>query len=177
VDDPSEFTPVEDASVRGIVAAQNASADWLDALGAPPDTHKEKAQALAREAFQAVNNGVAPTDAQKQALLGLKSPAAVRHLTGMLTAYDWEFVEQARELRGYALSQILEETKNPDARVRLKALQMLGNVTEVGLFTERVEITRKDASTEELEAKLRARLQKYLTPGATTAPIDVEARA
>ena len=49
-------------------------------------------------------------------------------------------------------------------RIRLKALQMLGNVTEVALFTERVEVTKKDVSEEEIEKRLRERLEKLLTP-------------
>ena len=82
----------------------------------------------------------------------------------MLTAYDWEFIGQAKELRGYAVAKILEETKHPDAKIRLKALQMLGNVTEIALFTERVEVTKKDASEEEIEKRLRERLSKFITP-------------
>jgi hypothetical protein len=91
----------------------------------------------------------------------------------MLTAYDWEFIHQAKELRGYTVSKILEETKHPDARIRLKALQMLGNVTEVALFTERVEVIKKDASEEEIEKRLRDRLAKFLTPidGATVTDV------
>jgi hypothetical protein len=58
----------------------------------------------------------------------------------------------------------LEETTHPDARILLKALQMLGNVTEVALFTERVEVTKKDVSEEEIEKRLRERLEKLLTP-------------
>ncbi|NBP81144.1 hypothetical protein EBU58_10610, partial [bacterium] len=46
----------------------------------------------------------------------------------------------------------------------LKALQMLGNVTEVALFTERVEVTKKDASEEEIERRLRERLSKFILP-------------
>ena len=80
----------------------------------------------------------------------------------MLTAYDWAFVEQAKELRGYAVSQILEETKNPDTRYRLKALEMLGKVTEVALCTERVEIKKTDMSDSELEQRIKEKLNKFM---------------
>ena len=46
----------------------------------------------------------------------------MRHLTGMLAAYDWEFVQQAKEIRGYAVAQLIEETKSSNANIRLKAL-------------------------------------------------------
>ena len=41
---------------------------------------------------------------------------------------------------------------------------MLGNVTEIALFTERVEVTKKDASEEEIEKRLRERLSRFITP-------------
>lgn len=159
IEEVDRATPVE------IIAAQARTADWLAELNItdnPGDA--DKAAVAAREAFNAVNRGIEPTPKQREALLQIKSPAAVRHLTGMLTAYDWEFVEQAKELRGYVVAQIIEETKHPDARIRLKALQMLGNVTEVASFTERVEVTKKDASEEELERRLKERLKKFLAP-------------
>jgi hypothetical protein len=80
----------------------------------------------------------------------------------MLTAYDWEFVEQAKELRGYAVAQILEETKNPDSRIRLKALDMLGRVTEVALFTDRIEIKKTEMSDTELDQRIRDKLNKFM---------------
>jgi hypothetical protein len=86
----------------------------------------------------------------------------VQHLVGMLSAYDWEFMEQAKELRGYAVSQILEETKHPDAKIRLKALDMLGKVTEVALFTERVEVRKTQLSDSDLDAKIKEKLNRFM---------------
>jgi hypothetical protein len=54
---------------------------------------------------------------------------------------------------------------------------MLGNVTEVALFTERVEITKKDASEEEIERRLRERLSKFLSPEDGATVTDVTAVA
>ena len=140
VDSPEPLSTVPPAA---LLDAQVSTADWLEKLGAPtPDAAAQSAaQTAAQSAFAAlVKNDDTP--AQRTALLALKTPSAVRHLTGMLTAYDWEFVEQAKEIRGYAVSQLLEETKHPDARIRLRALELLGRVTEVALFTDRVEVKK-----------------------------------
>jgi hypothetical protein len=160
-----EFVSFDKATPSDILSAQHATAEWLKELGVPPDdaiTARQE-QAAAREAFNTINFSP-DTAAQRTALVAIKTPAAVQHLVGMLTAYDWEFVERAKELRSYTVSKILEETTHPDARIRLKALQMLGNVTEVALFTERVEVTKKDVTEEELEKRLQERLSKLLTP-------------
>jgi hypothetical protein len=80
----------------------------------------------------------------------------------MLSAYDWEFVEQAKNLRGMAVAKIIEETNHPDARIRLKALEMLGKVTEVGLFTEKVEIKKANLSDLEVEQRIKDKLNKFM---------------
>lgn len=80
----------------------------------------------------------------------------------MLSQYQWKFVEQANELRTMALAKIVKETDHPDARIRLKALDMLGKVTEVALFTERVEVKKIEETSEELDAKIKAKLAKYM---------------
>jgi len=71
-------------------------------------------------------------------------------------------VEQAKELRGYAVAKILEEVSHPDARIRLKSLDMLGKVTEVALFTERVEVKKTEMSDIELESRIKDKLNKFM---------------
>ena len=159
---PQSVVPLTQATPDDIVAAQLNTADWLEKMGAPStdDALKSAAASTAQQAFSALTTQT--PEEQRKALVQLKTPAAVRHLTGMLTAYDWEFVEQAKELRGYAVSQILEETKHPDAKIRLKALDMLGRVTEVALFTDRVEVKKADLSDAELEAKIKDKINRFM---------------
>jgi len=92
----------------------------------------------------------------------------------MLTAYDWAFVEQAKELRGFAVAKILEEVAHPDARIRLKALDMLGKVTEVALFTERVEVKKTEMSDVELDSRIKEKLNKFMHVIDVTDISDVE---
>lgn len=165
-DPPPRFKPLADASAGEVLGAQVATADWLDELGVPSDEELDNRlqRTAARQAFtEIVVEPEATDESQKLALAQVKTPEAVRHLVGMLSAYDWEFVEQAQQLRGYVVAQILEETKHPDAKVRLKALQMLGNVTEVAAFTERVEVKQtKDLNEAELNERLQERLKAFL---------------
>lgn len=164
-EDQTEKIDLATAPPLEILRAQEQTADVLEALGVPSDEEIDAAvqQRAARDAFTAL--AVNPDDdAQREALAKLKVPDAVRQTVHMLNAYDWEFVEQAKQMRGYAVAKILEETQHPDPRIRLKALQMLGNVTEVKLFTERVEVRKIDATEEEIETQLKERLAKFLEP-------------
>lgn len=168
---PERVTPLDDALPQEILDAQVNTADWLQAMGAPTTEDAEKAAAAAdaQQAFSAL--ATQTPEEQRKALVQIKTPAAVRHLTGMLTAYDWEFVQQAKELRGYAVAQILEETKHPDAKIRLKALDMLGRVTEVALFTERLEVKKTDLSDAEIEAKIKEKIGRFMQ---VTDVVDIE---
>ena len=170
-----DFVAADDVAPVKMLDAQVNTANWLSELGVPSDEEidEKQQQKAARDAFTAMAVTDDADTKVKEKLARLKTPPAVQQLAGMLCAYDWEFIEQAKDLRGYTVAKIVEETKHPDARIRLKALQMLGNVTEVALFTERVEVKKVDATEEEIESRLRDRLSRYLKPVEYT---DVEAK-
>jgi hypothetical protein len=162
VDATAEVLSFEKADPTATIDAKVKTAQWLKDLELDDDEIETKAeQESARKSFASLVTGQ-PTGNTQQALANLKTPVAVQHLVGMLTAYDWAFVEQARELRGYAVAQILKEVEHPDARVRLKALQMLGTVTEVALFTERVEVKKTQMSDVELETRIKEKLNRFM---------------
>lgn len=154
---------LEKAGVEEILNAQVKTTTWLEEMGVPDDNAVlAEAQAnAARKVFTSLATA-APLEQAKAQLTQLKTPEAVRHLVTMLSAYDWEFVEQAKQLRGMAVAKILEETNHPDARIRLKALDMLGRVTEVGLFTEKIEIKKPDLSDAELDQKIKDKLNRFM---------------
>jgi response regulator RpfG family c-di-GMP phosphodiesterase len=154
--------PFDKADPTTTIDAKVKTADWIKELELDDDEAESKADAqAARKSFASLVTGQSVATTQ-QALATIKAPAAVQHLVGMLTAYDWAFVEQAKELRGYAVAQILEEVKHPDARIRLKALDMLGKVTEIALFTERVEVKKTEMSDVELEARIKDKLNRFM---------------
>ena len=171
---PKGFIPEEKATPTALVDAKMRTAQLLESLQVPNDTEisAEAQRNVAQRAFQALTLS---TDTQKQrdALEKVETPDTVRHLVGMLTAYDWAFVEQAQEIRGYTVSGIMKETLHHDAKVRLKAFELLGKVTEIALFTERIEVTHKQISDEELENQLRSKLEKFVGAGKAW-PTDVE---
>ena len=162
VDATAEVLSFEKADTATTIDAKVKTAQWLKDLELDDDEVETRADAeAARKSFASIVTGQSVATTQ-QALANVKAPVAVQHLVGMLTAYDWAFVEQAKELRGYAVAQILEEVKHPDARIRLKALDMLGKVTEVALFTERIEVKKNEMSDTELETRIKDKLNRFM---------------
>jgi len=156
-------TPLEKEHPADTIDAKVKTADWLKSMGAADtDTVVSNAEVQAARASFTNLISSAPSEITHEHLAQIKTPAAVQHLVGMLTAYDWEFVHQAKELRGYAVAKLLEECENPSANIRLKALTALGKVTEVGLFTDKIEIKKTDLTDEEIDRKLKDKLAKFM---------------
>ena len=152
-----DFLLLEKTSPHAMLDAQVKTADWLKDLGISDDEEvaEEAQQASARNAFKTM---ITSPETATKALSKITVPAAVRQIVGMLSTYDWAFVEQAQQLRGMAVAKIVEETDHPDARIRLKALELLGRVTEVGLFTDRIEIKKTELSDQDLNERIKEKL-------------------
>jgi len=112
--------PLDKVSPEQTLNAQVNTTAWLEKLGVDDDDKalKEANAKAAQKVFTALSTNT-PVAETKHQLTQIKTPEAVRHLVAMLAAYDWEFVEQAKHLRGMAVAKILAETNHPDARVRL----------------------------------------------------------
>lgn len=175
---PNDFVDLDDADVPTLLEGQASTArEMLAQLGSPEHVLEENHAQAVRDAFGSVTALDSDPRTAKQQVLRLRVPEAVKHLSGMLTQYDWDYVEQAKELRGYVAAKLLEESKHPDAKIRLRALQLLGTLTEVGSFTERIEVTKKDANIVELEARVRAKLAALVTKTADVETVEAKSES
>ena len=172
-DDSADFVSLEKSEPAAVVDAQVKTSEWLNSIGAV--TEEEVLTELQTQQVQSAFSSVATgSNTAMQNLTQIKTPAAVQHLVSMLTAYDWQFVERAQELRGYAVAKILEDCEHPTASIRLKALGMLGKVTEVGLFTDKIEVKKTELSDAELELRIKEKLNKMAQIVDVTDVTDVE---
>jgi hypothetical protein len=95
------------------------------------------------------------------------SSAVAMHLKALVNEYDHQVLESNIQARQYIVNRLLDlsdprnETKPME---QLKALELLGKVSEIGLFTERVEVNINTRSTAELEEDLVKTLTRYMNP-------------
>lgn len=101
----------------------------------------------------------------------INTPAKALVLSALLNEYDLDVVRSAQQLRNYIKLKYLELSDSGNAKVELKALEMLGKLSDVGAFTERIDINVTHRTTEELEADLARKLSSYLSD-----IIDVDAK-
>jgi hypothetical protein len=87
-------------------------------------------------------------------------PATYVAVNSILKDFAIKVVDNAQQIRLVVTNKLLLETSNPDPRVRIRALELLGKITDVGLFTERSEVTITHRSKEELVLSLREKIQR-----------------
>ena len=121
----------------------------------------EDDEARAQEIFA---NGRSPSKYERTL------PGVMLKLEALLTEYDHQIIRDADQVRVYVTNRLLEETNDPDPKIRLRAYELLGKISEVGLFTERQEVTVRHQSTEELQETLRAKLGRLIEGEATPVP-------
>jgi hypothetical protein len=159
-EDAGLFVPLEKLNAAQTLDAQIHTTDWLKEITGNDDSILNKAQEQkAADAFTSLT--LDAPDAKNQ-LLSMQVPEEIRSTVAMVSTYQWKFLEQAESLRSMAVTKIIQETDHPDARIRLKALELLGKVTEVALFTDRVEVKHTEMSDEELTEKIREKLSRYM---------------
>ena len=93
-----------------------------------------------------------------------KNAGTLVHLEAILGEYDKELLNAATRMRTYVTNKLLIETIDEDARIRLKALELLGKTSAVGLFSDRLEVNVTHRTVEQVDQELEGMLEKYLGP-------------
>lgn len=95
-------------------------------------------------------NSIAPSHVNK--------PATALKLEALVQEYDWRVIQHADQIRMLVTNKLLELSDHRDAKVQLKAVELLGKLADVGMFVEKQEITYKQKTTEDLQQQLREKL-------------------
>ena len=90
------------------------------------------------------------------------TPAEIVLANDMLKRFSHRVVDDAADVRNFVTNKLILESDNPDPRIRIRALELLGKVGDVGLFTEKTEVTVTHQSTDELREQLREKLAKMV---------------
>lgn len=98
--------------------------------------------------------------------------ASMIMINNILQEYGHSVAEDAQTLRNVITNKLLIETDHPDAKVRLRAMELLGKISDVGLFTEKSEVTVTHQDTSVLRQNLKQRLEKLV--GEVTEVEDAE---
>ena len=105
------------------------------------------------------------------------TPASLLLVKGVLDEFGHAVVEKATHIRHLVTNKLILESDNPDPKVRIRALELLGKISDVGLFSERTEVLITHQSTDELKQTLRDKLNKLRAKMDVVDVTPVEAKA
>jgi hypothetical protein len=93
-------------------------------------------------------------------------------LSALLTEYDQRVVLDATQARTYITNRLLEISSCGDARYELKAIELLGKLSDVGAFTEKSEVTITHRTSDDLKNAIADKINRLLAAQAANT-IDI----
>ncbi len=153
--------PITDLYER--VKATAHTADILAGLGMqidPPSNSDNDVAATLAAAYAADPEKTSRAVSNSRA--ATMTPASLIQTRSILDEFGTAVVRHSVEIRHLVTNKLLLESENPDPRVRIRALELLGKISDVGLFTERSEVLITHQSTDDLRKKLREKFNRIL---------------
>jgi len=92
------------------------------------------------------------------------TPPSIKMAGAIIEEFNHSVVESSKQLRNLVTNKLIIESENPDARVRMRAIELMGKISDVGLFTEKSEVTITHQTTDDIKEKLRSKLAKLVNP-------------
>ena len=136
------------------LASIGNTAELLESLGAPVEATKgtlsEEAALIDKALTQQT---IAPLKASLPAALGTAS---------FLKAYGQSRALDIDQVRAALTNKLLEIADCGETKYELKAIELLGKHSDIGLFTERSEITINHTNPDSLEAAIKERVKRLL---------------
>jgi hypothetical protein len=133
----------------------------LDGLGMPYELSEEDAM-RAKELFEDVENRKRTPKATKELRQELTNPGVVMALSEYIGEYGKVVVANAVETRNLIQNRLLQISQCGDTKHELKALELLGKMSDVGAFTEKSELVITHKSSDELHAAIKEKINRLL---------------
>jgi Xaa-Pro aminopeptidase len=147
------------AQMRDAAEAMFNSTEFIETFGTPQGANGYT-NATARKVLL-----------DEQPISTVQNSATAVHLRALLSEYDIQIVKTAAQIRSFVTNSLIEEAA-PGNKNRIRALELLGKISEVGLFTERTEVTVKHQTTIELEQKVRDKIAALISKKSSAQDVD-----
>lgn len=115
-------------------------------------------------------------DKAQKLVLGQDKPNTPKHVTSsgeaaaahsIIKQFDFTAFNDALQARNYITNKLVSLSNCGDPKLELKALELLGKHSDIGLFTERSEVTITHTTSEALEKSIKERVKRLLNADAT----------
>lgn len=150
---PFSLDPDEPKTFVEAVEVAGNTADLLVSLGAPLEVDPETEEREKRLLEAVLKNK------KKEPLQHLNTAYAA---SAFLRTYGQNLAFDAAQARAAITAKLMEIANCGETKFELKALELLGKHSDIGLFTERSEITINYKTPEALEEAIKERVKRLL---------------
>ena len=159
-DKPIPFSTEDEVTKNFVdeVAVAGNTAELQVALGAPLEVDEltaEKEKSLLEAAIK------------NKKPKALQSPTTAFAAAAFLRTYGQQMALDVAQARAAITYKLMELANCGDPRFELKALELLGKHSDIGLFTERSEITINYKNPEDLETAIKEKVKRLLNGDVT----------
>lgn len=154
---PDSFEDQIGASLAENARIAASTASLMSELGMPFEMTEEdekKAQSLFRSVNTTKKTQNNPPDLYD-------APVAIR-LTALLSEFDKAIVKDAIQARTYITNKLLDISSCGDPKHELRALELLGKMSDIAAFTEKSEITITHKTSDDLKKAIEDKLKRLL---------------
>jgi len=150
---PYDTTPEELDSFADKLSSAATTAELLHTLGAPVEVDTTTLQ----EEKKLLDDGI-----DKQKTAPLKNLPTAFGAAAFLRAYGANRAIDVDQVRAALTNKLLEIADCGETKYELKAIELLGKHSDIGLFTDRSEININYNSPESLEEAIKERVKRLL---------------
>lgn len=166
--EPDSNVPIPDSLEDQIASsfAENArvaasTATLMSELGLPfemTEDDEKRAQAL----FRTVDSKKKNKKDESHNPPDLYNGAVAIRLQALLSEYDKAIVADSAQARTYIMNRLLDLSACGDTKHELRALELLGKMSDIGAFTEKSEITITHKTSDDLRKAIEDKLKRML---------------
>jgi hypothetical protein len=161
---PYDLDDEQPKTHRDAISVAANTVDLIEELGGSIDFSNEDLEKAGK-----LITGVEKTKTPKH--ISLPSEAKAAHT--LIKEFDFTAFQDALQARNFITNKLIKIADCGDPKVELKALELLGKHSDIGLFTERSEITINHTTSEALENSIKDRIKRLLHSDVTdVAPLD-----
>ncbi len=89
-------------------------------------------------------------------------PAEAKAISVLIRQFDFQTFADTQQARNYITNKLIKLSDCGDPKLELKALELLGKHSDIGLFTERSEVTVHHKTSHDLENSIKDRIKRLL---------------
>jgi len=150
---PFDLSEEKPNTLSDSISVAANTADLIESLGGSID-FSEKDEEQARNLITGASKSATPQH--------ITQPGVARYAAAILKKYDYQAIADSQQARSFITNKLIKLADCGDYKIEIKALELLGKHSDIGLFTERSEITVHHKTSNELENSIKDRIKRLL---------------